>query len=1099
MPYLTTRGGRIIGHEALIMQGLGLEELELNMMSQANLQDLAGNAMTSTVVGAAITAALSVFYNKFEVDHKGSRPEPKGTTLEFSGEDTLSENVKFSHRYDNTLSPARAIEEACLTRRLCACEGRMHSKNAAFQRCRICSHTTCKKCGVKPKHQYGDIASEHIQKRKIPSCFENLIKRSIPASISFNVSSAEVEQPLDHYYRDFADGPDFVKTIKDALNSEVYLRDIRRDEYWEINYDSPTAKLLLTISEDKVEWRLYANVEQEGLKTAKGMFFRRFPIAKMQPGPDDINIGSWLLWLPGKHEFTANLIWTGNLVKNFANQRGLPEMETEYVYPTCELQVSGDGHQYFEHDLRGHYNLHQECGQPHNTLHARKSHQHERPLFFYLEQHLRTGNPDPMSGHHYFVFTQDTHRLEKIEHRNVIASFETKWRPPIVKIKTKEYPETDYRNFKHLKYLDDVQYIDNLQAAQGSYLQDAKICVDGHWSCLPGLSMNIQTGTKLTYRFLPPDLSTLPFLDDSCNSTARVALSLEATLTGRIAGSWIRGVWIEITRANESGFMKEFGWALAPGRVLDGHTQGINTWHPVATKRDRCFACAPLPPRLQWSMNKKGKAAPSEEPLAATEYEKSLKTRSPAFTAKFRINDIDHLSLKVGINPQTLIHRAVALLPILPEAEELGSQVLTYWRLVTDDVTSPNADLCPLKVNDNKDRSGQVELKGFKLSLRKEQLRALDWAIERDKGETIFSEEEIVEARLKGLAYRLEGKATRDVKRRGGLLFFDVGFGKTAVTLALTQNRLEVDKEAAQNLMKMDLPSKGKIPLKGTVIFVPDHLPEQWYSEVGKFLGKSGSKVLLIKSMTSLKSKTIEDFQEAELVIVCWNFLENQSYHERLADLAGIVDRDDKGTQRSKSEWYMKASSKILTTVKHLYTNGTTPTEVWSRLLDEYETDNITSSQKSVPVPTKRQRGKAYVASKKKKLGESHQDGNENPDSTNDVERKRTANAYNFANITKVENMRCPLLEMFSFARLIIDEYTYLIRSPLALLMVKNISASSKFVLSGTPMLAGFADVKELASILGIHLGIKDYSTMKTDVFKQATHDLSSMFFHMMT
>jgi len=70
MPYLTTRGGRIIGHEALIMQGLGLEELELNMMSQANLQDLAGNAMTSTVVGAAITAALSVFYNKFEVDHK---------------------------------------------------------------------------------------------------------------------------------------------------------------------------------------------------------------------------------------------------------------------------------------------------------------------------------------------------------------------------------------------------------------------------------------------------------------------------------------------------------------------------------------------------------------------------------------------------------------------------------------------------------------------------------------------------------------------------------------------------------------------------------------------------------------------------------------------------------------------------------------------------------------------------------------------------------------------------------------------------------------------------------------------------------------------
>src|ERR1700733_518360 len=60
IPYITNRGGPLLGLEALSMQGLPIDELLLTRESEDNLRDLAGNAMTSTVVGASIIAALCV-------------------------------------------------------------------------------------------------------------------------------------------------------------------------------------------------------------------------------------------------------------------------------------------------------------------------------------------------------------------------------------------------------------------------------------------------------------------------------------------------------------------------------------------------------------------------------------------------------------------------------------------------------------------------------------------------------------------------------------------------------------------------------------------------------------------------------------------------------------------------------------------------------------------------------------------------------------------------------------------------------------------------------------------------------------------------------
>jgi hypothetical protein len=69
-------------------------------------------------------------------------------------------------------------------------------------------------------------------------------------------------------------------------------------------------------------------------------------------------------------------------------------------------------------------------------------------------------------------------------------------------------------------------------------------------------------------------------------------------------------------------------------------------------------------------------------------------------------------------------------------------------------------------------------------------------------------------------------------------------------------------------------------------------------------------------------------------------------------------------------------------------------------------------------------------------------------------------------------DMRCPPLEMFHFARKVVDEYTYL--SGRALSMVTKISADRHWVLSGTPPTHNFAAVKFIAQFLNIHLGVDD-------------------------
>jgi hypothetical protein len=61
MKWWTPKGRMINGKEALLLQGLPIRRMDLSYLIESYLLELAGNAMLSTVVGAALIAALTTF------------------------------------------------------------------------------------------------------------------------------------------------------------------------------------------------------------------------------------------------------------------------------------------------------------------------------------------------------------------------------------------------------------------------------------------------------------------------------------------------------------------------------------------------------------------------------------------------------------------------------------------------------------------------------------------------------------------------------------------------------------------------------------------------------------------------------------------------------------------------------------------------------------------------------------------------------------------------------------------------------------------------------------------------------------------------------
>lgn len=344
------------------------------------------------------------------------------------------------------------------------------------------------------------------------------------------------------------------------------------------------------------------------------------------------------------------------------------------------------------------------------------------------------------------------------------------------------------------------------------------------------------------------------------------------------AGSeWPRDEWKEVDKVHERGTFKALAWLMERIRHVDDH---FSSWQTIKmpAELENCERCAPSAPTIAWCKVGK-KMVAVENSIEAGAYERSLKRRPSPFVIQLKLDNDGIGTVRIGLNIPSLLHRAMSRLPSANRSE----RIRLSWRLDTDFTPTARINLPKFTLESNKTDIEHSQPPNFKIKLRVEQLRSLTWMLAREARDAApFIEEEVSEAVLDALGWRAEGRAQRPVHIRGGVLADQVGYGKTAITLALIDcTAKEVEAE-----MTKAAPIPGKIRLKATLCIVPPHLTRQWHSEGHKFIGTKKYKYIVISTAANLNSLTIEKFQEADIVIIASNLYRSTVYLDNLETLA---------------------------------------------------------------------------------------------------------------------------------------------------------------------------------------------------------------------
>ncbi|CAK5267738.1 unnamed protein product, partial [Mycena citricolor] len=806
IPYITNRGGPMVGLEALSMQGLPVDKLLLTRETEDQLADLAGNAMSTTVVGACILAALVSGMHLLKegvkaVDAMEVDDEVQGIA-DVIGEDKLVSRSLDLSAASSDCSLPELLKLAHESARLCMCEGRTDITSRPINRCKDCGSTSCIRCGGRPEHN----ASLVTETRVHPSKFADQIKATLPMCLAFEGISKEL---LDALKGDDDYSESWAVSVQRIAQAELRFIEPKRQEIWVACYQSPFAQLELHLHPQQPEWRLYAKAGETEPARAEIRKILKAPVARLRCS-DGLFSGAWEVCLPQFSSAQVEISGEGELVPSWETRLGLTDDEFRDKKVYSKLRISAPSNTQFDRDISGVYTLLDQCGTANGALHRKEEdlHSSSPPLFMLLDPERTTEDNDS------FVFSISPRRYEFGESRPIVGILDSKWRPS------------------------DTTKVSKV------------ICRFPIWKTSDSLRL-VPTHHPDARYAVPQDV--LQLTHDACGNPSAV-LVCRVPLPGETGPEWPRGKWGQIDKVSERPVFRKLAWLLERIRHIDDRFSG--TWHTLDLPDHfhHCDRCAPRPPKLEWVQTGKNKTVALEDSIQAGAYERSLKTRPSPFVTQLMIDPAaaDLATVRVGFNAPTLVHRALSRLPTAnrPERPEVS------WKLNTSYVATVNRTLPKFVIKSNKQDQEHTQPPNFKteMTLRPEQLRSLHWMIQQESSDAgPFLEEEISEAMLPSLGWRAEGRATRKVHLRGGVLADAVGYGKTAITLGLIDCNA---KSVAKEFKKAE--------------------------QTGAMAGKIRTKATLIVPY----KVSIEDIQDADLVIVASSLQKGTAYLDSLELLA---------------------------------------------------------------------------------------------------------------------------------------------------------------------------------------------------------------------
>ncbi|EPS29387.1 hypothetical protein PDE_04336 [Penicillium oxalicum 114-2] len=1151
MPFMSTRGGPISGLEALALQGLPSHRINLTSESQRDLQDLAGNAMTSTAVCAVMLSALLLGYpvldegtdEPAEAQTITDRKMDRVLTVEDAGASLVKVKIPEYSQSPDVIS--QMIEKGAESAQYCACEGQSMVKDPELLRCcSLCGHRACDSCAGNPTHAYRSLAKSNLQRSSAKE-FIAFLKNVLPMRLQ--IRGLKIDD-FDEFIRQFpmpsskrgshgenaasqtSEGTgslrgDYIESVKSAIEDEVLFFDIERSHIWTVIYESKYATLKLQIRPEGLQWLYFAKAPRW---SPARCFLREIldkPIARLIPKKDTLLRGLWELADPLSKHLSLSTLGMGEEVPAFPAVVGITEAEKSQMRMWTQIKVDGgDEVKKLDVDIRGIYDSLPDCGTAMGSMYKKQ----DQSIYLFLDPR-KIGSPEKDGC----VFAHEHRRLSGYEKRLTIAQLSCQWRATDL---TSEPSEVNAFYRRWIK-------------------APAKVKLKPVPSNIAYESLSLATPVYLT--------------DDDCYCSY-ISLALltappsEFGLASLIPRPNVSEDWQVLRLGTSELELREAAWAVqgiasrtsSPWATINVQTGQLNDGHPD------CPTCDPPVPGIIWGRDKQGRVTPYEDPQGAAVYERAVKCKPAPFMILGRICENQNIKIRVALNVQSLAHQAYGRLVQRNSQAAPGFQ----WRLVNNTEDWGRTGHSRFTLLDNTQDRKHYQPPNFLLTLRQDQLRSLRWMVGQESSKIMpFIEEETEEASLPLMSWRAEVKVTMPRLVRGGVLCDEVGYGKTAIILGLIDVRYELDAARIQH----EPEEPGLIPTRATILVVPYNVFKQWADEISKFLGDK-YKVLRLGTQKALNNVSVKQIREADIILIPWSIFHGSTYYQNMRYFTGTPKAPNQAGRNSDS-WFTDACRSLRQLVQVLQDEGPEAylRDLWSRRLNVRQTE-----ANSTYVPSRRLRGAAFVAhqaqlrasAKEAVSSGNHSSGerstksaatadasahgpwrpssltlsstpsstasaakaelpahlralqqpvapdddssdesekeNNPPDEADNkaqpdpktarkkAKREKSAAArgkpkkawddrkhFNIPaphghQTASMEDMQGLPLHAFKFNRVVVDEYTYSREE--RNLPILSLEARSKWILSGTPALDEFADVKDIARHLGIHLGIDD-------------------------
>ncbi|KAH8704773.1 putative SNF2 family helicase [Talaromyces proteolyticus] len=1038
MLYNTARGGLIQGRELLALQGMPLSRLSLTRETQAQIQDLAGNAMSTTVVASAMLSALIVLRSVFMI----LQPDESSLAIE----QQRNENLQIPSLTNSYLLTSRTFEAqenfsnkflrlAGLTASLCSCEGPDGVGNYGFYQCLDCKETACSACVVNPVHNYKPIPISQLKLRIKPIQFRDMLSWTLPAIFilpellrnDYRRMLVSCASNQDCNIRKV--GRQLLDAAYFALQDKCKFKCIKRSCTWKVIYDGCRTLVHLMIDHRGFHGVIWAKPSPEEPCRSYIREVLRHPIAKFNQNDD------WKISVPlSVKEKIIRIRGSGKLIPSYNTVCGLSGQELDQkVWSHIIVEAGDEAMEDLQMDIRGRYERIPNCGGALQSLHRRVDSPNERTLFFFLDQ--RRLGPSQLDS---WVFSTDIRRKTDDLQRDVIFQLDNKW-----------------------------TYQELLSSPLCLVLGSHRPWVSAGKHSIQGCDSQVGIKSRLLHSDIEMDLKS-----SSCYDCYVPLMAVGANIFPGASAPWKQSLDWSVVEMSNYEEMSNFAWLWA--RFMNWSPR--TNWGVVKNARfEICQRCSPQKPKMAWTVIR-GKERPIEDPVDCARCERDYKLRPQPFRLFSKMeppkephgNTNGHIC--IGLNVKTLLQRACKA---IAHRREVNTPTEFYWRLTHNDASDIIRPVSFRVLNNNGDPEAR-QPPNFKIQLRQDQLRSLQWVLRRESDDMeAFPEEEVEEAILKPLNWRAEAKVVVYRKTRGGILADQVGFGKTAVILGLKDFQHEKDVVEGRE------PCENAIPLHATCIVVPEILFEQWRDEIGRFLGWRYN-VLGISNTKTMSSLKTRDFEKADIVLVSWTVFTSAPYFKRLEEIAGGPSPPKAKNVRIFEAWFDDVLSSIEAQVQTLQTDGS---EAYLEAIRQKRDSIWGTDAYNRYLPSRRLRGRAIIravtdeplaspsieGAHSSNVPITEKDSNDKSSSADPMREYRKNFGVADDGRTPLSDIKGTVLHMYRFQRLIVDEFTYL--NPDLHALLATLKARSRWILSGTPPIRGFAAAEGMSGLINVFLG----------------------------